>query len=539
MHIERISLKNIDQLIVDYKHHNEKTMKYFAYKPFATETDQERLRELKTRTFQREKLVDLLIEQNRAWDCTEEVITNIERLRQDDSVVVIGGQQAGLLTGPMYTVNKVISIIKLAHEKEQTLGIPVIPVFWIAGEDHDYDEINHTYILKNEPLKHTIDHLMANKKAVSSIKKDQNKLDSFIRGVFEELEDTSFTKPLFSKIDEMAQKAENYVDFFAYFIHYLFSKYGVVLIDSANENLRQFESDYFVQMIQNQESLSEKVFNTKNALAQDGYSINLDVARDDSHIFYTHNEERLLLSVNDDFWFDRDEIVSFTTDEMLEIAKNSPEKLSNNVVSRPIMQEFIFPTLAFVGGNGEISYWSTLKEAFEVFGLTMPPVLPRYSFTYIDSNLQKSLDRTNLTIEEVFNDDLLSRKMNWLRNQTAPSISLLFEQLIESIEKGHEPIQHLAADIQGDVAQLADKNLERIKDELSFLENRLERALAEKYSHMLKHYDYIEHTVLPFNVLQERIWSPIYWLNEHGVNFIHQLIDSELDIKNDHYIVSF
>lgn len=539
MHIEGIKLNNTSQLIIDYKNHSKNIMKYFKYQPFNPNTDQKRLQDLKSRTFQREKLANLLTEKNKAWNCTEEVIKNIDRLRGENSVVVIGGQQAGLLTGPMYTINKVISLIKLAREKQELLGVPVIPVFWIAGEDHDYEEINHTYILKDKPIKHMINHLMGNKKSVADIPKNAENLDVFIREVFTELEDTSFTKPLFSKIEKMADDSKNYVDFFAYFIHSLFSAYGVVLIDSADKDLRVLESNYFIQMINNQEKLSETVFNTKEKLMQEGYPIDLDVSREDSHLFYTHDSERLLLFVQNGRWFDRDETVSFSTEEILEIAKTTPEKFSNNVVSRPIMQEFLFPTLAFVGGNGEISYWSALKNAFEIFDLKMPPVLPRLSFTYVDSKLRKSLEKANVTIQDVFNNDLITKKFNWLRNQTAPSLPLLFNSLIETLEKGHKSIQHTAAEIRTDIYQLARKNLDRIKDELSFLEGKMAQALEEKYAHILKHYDYIEHVIIPFNSLQERIWSPIYWLNKHGSSFINQLILApDLNIRTDHYVVS-
>lgn len=142
-----------NKLISDYRLGKQEIMDFFDYIPSGDlET---RVKELRERTFQRESLQEVLHKLNKAWDAPNSTLHNINRFSNKDSVVVIAGQQAGLLTGPMYTINKVISILQLAKQQEEELNIPVIPVFWIAGEDHDFDEINHIFMQEKSRLKKT------------------------------------------------------------------------------------------------------------------------------------------------------------------------------------------------------------------------------------------------------------------------------------------------------------------------------------------------------------------------------------------------
>src|SRR5690625_4018058 len=144
MQIEAVKIHNKSRLICDYRANKKNIMSFFDYDPYSQ--FRERVEDVKQRHYDRGHLTDVLHEINSRWDAPRTTIDNIERLKEENSTVVIGGQQAGLLTGPMYTINKVISIIQFAKQKEKELGIPVIPVFWIAGEDHDFDEINHVFL---------------------------------------------------------------------------------------------------------------------------------------------------------------------------------------------------------------------------------------------------------------------------------------------------------------------------------------------------------------------------------------------------------
>lgn len=540
MRIRPIQLQTSNRFIADYRLEKESIMSYFSYQPFASL--EKRVLDLKNRTFERQALSDILHKMNAHWDAPEQTLRQIERLKDDDSVVVIGGQQAGLLTGPLYTVNKIISIITYAKEQEEKLNIPVIPVFWIAGEDHDYDEINHIYSLKDHKLyKHTSTQQLYLKRSIAHVDIDQEKTLRWLEVAFKDLVETEHTKHLYDIFVDCLQQSNTYVDFFARIIFQLFPNEGIVLINSADRALRQLESKWFVEMIEHQEQISNAVYDTVQSLQQNGYPIQLEVDRNDVHLFYhDDNNERILLKKEADYFKGKNDEVVLTKDELMTVAKESPERLSNNVVTRPMMQELLFPTLAFFGGDGEISYWVALKSAFSVLNeqLQLPPVMPRFSFTYVTKRIEKLLTSRNIEIEHVINDGIEEEKINWLRTQKQPPLDLLFKEVKQKVDDIHRPIREYAKEVSADLGQEAEKNLQYIYKNLSYLENKITKKLTEKYERSLSQFEEISYALKPNSLLQERVWNPLPFINQYGIDLFQRLIDEfDFSVEERHYIV--
>lgn len=540
MRIKPIQLQNSNQLINDYRAQKEQIKDFFHYHPF--EDFDKRVTDLKNRTFNRGKLTSILLEMNNGWDAPSSTLQQIDRLKDENSVVIIGGQQAGLLTGPMYTLNKIISIIKLAKEQENKLQIPVIPVFWIAGEDHDFDEINHIFSLKDQKIyKHTTKQAVMSKKSVSHLEIDKEKTFVWVERAFRDLKETTFSKTIFDQIVSCLEQSNSYVDFFARLIYQLFPDEGVVLIDSAHPLIRNFESSYFKQFIQKQKLLAKSIYDTVQTLQQKGYSIPLEVEEDDANLFYhDENNERILLKRLEEIWVGKNDEVDLTTEQMMEIAEYYPTRLSNNVVTRPIMQELLFPSLAFVGGDGEIAYWAALRNAFQLFDLNMPPVVPRLSFTFITSRIEKLLETRVIELEDVINDGIEDVKVNWLMSQQTPPVQQLFSEVKQSITEVHRPLRHLAQTISADFSDEAQKNLEYLHEHITYLEQKTWRKLSDKYERQLGQFDEINHALRPNQVLQERMWSPLPFVNENGFDFIKNVIQiPNLSLQNNHYVIFF
>src|SRR5699024_10971146 len=537
MHIETMILSNESELIKKYKKHDMNIMKYFDYMPYSTY--EKRLADLSERQFNRKDLVKVLQHLNRDWHAPTQTMENIERLKDENSVVVIGGQQAGLLTGPMYTIHKIISILQLAKQQEEKLNIPVIPVFWIAGEDHDYDEINHIYLSDDVRLKkHQLYQPIEGKPSISNIPKDNDQIKKWLDGVLGSLEETLFTKNLSKQLYLELEKSNNYVDFFSHIIFTLFDEEGSVLMDSAHPEIRQLEKSYFTKMIENQETIASTVYETKQELEQAGFPIMMDTELNSGHLFYEYQNERLLLERTEEgYWTDKADMLHLTTEELVQVVQETPERLSNNVVTRPLMQESLFPTLAFVGGNGEIAYWSTLKGAFHCLGMNMPPVIPRLSFTLSNTKVKKTLDKLNLNYEAVLSGETAHKKVNWLKAQTNPPIDLLVHEVQQAIDLNHEPLRALAHQIQADVGQLADANLLRIQREIEFLKQKMSTALESKYAQQIHAFNFVQNVLYPGNHLQERSWNIVEWINQHGSQFISDLCKETYSFEAQHYLI--
>ncbi|MFD1360241.1 bacillithiol biosynthesis cysteine-adding enzyme BshC [Lentibacillus salinarum] len=539
MRITPMTLTNQSALIDDYRRQSGRIMEHFAYDPYVGTTYHSRVQALQQKSIDRDHLADALVTMNKRWDAPEAVYRNIERLKEDHSVVVIGGQQAGLLTGPMYTINKIISIIQFARKQESELGIPVVPVFWIAGEDHDFAEINHIYLPEeNSMTKHKLPQQVTDKRAVSEIPIDKPAAMQWMNQLFEQLTETEHTKNIYRTIQDCLQQSATYVDFFARVIYQLFDDEDIVLVNSADPGLRAVERDHFIKLIEKQSEISSGVHTALQVLNQKGYAVSLETSPDEAHLFYHDGHDRILLSRDHEGnWIGKQHEVLLTNEEMLSIADNHPEKLSNNVVTRPLMQECLFPTLAFIGGPGEVGYWSALKPAFEAMDMDMPPVLPRLSLTFIDRHVEKTMQKYSINAEDAVNHGTESRKIQWLASRNDPPVQQVASAVRQAVNQVHKPLRDIARDTRSDIGELADKNLYYMNEQIAYLENRIIKTMEENNARQLDDFDLIHNAVHPQKGLQERVWSPLWWLNEHGTCFIKSIVNHSCRFDVDHHLV--
>src|SRR5690625_4928737 len=258
MRIRPIQLETSNRFIENYRLEKNDVMEYFSYRPF--ESLEKRVLDLRNRTFQRQALSEILNEMNTDWDAPEETLLQIDRLKDEGSVVVIGGQRAGLFTGPLCTIKKIILVVTFAKRQEKKLNIPVIPVFWIAGEDHDYDEINHIYTMRKGKLhKHAARQSLHLKQSISQVPIDKEKTAAWMEQALLDVIETEHTKEIYAVLENCLQQSHTYVDFFARMIYALFPDEGIVLIDSAHPSVRALESKWFIQMIEKQPAISKAV----------------------------------------------------------------------------------------------------------------------------------------------------------------------------------------------------------------------------------------------------------------------------------------
>ncbi|WP_174613153.1 bacillithiol biosynthesis cysteine-adding enzyme BshC [Virgibacillus ihumii] len=539
MQIDPVKLTKQNPLIDDYRQNRQRIMQHFDYNPYSEAALEKRLASLNERKFDRRRLSEALTSMNKKWGAPESAYRNIKRLEQEDSAVVIGGQQAGLLTGPIYTINKIISIIQFAKKQEVKLGKPIIPVFWIAGEDHDFDEINHIYLPENYSMKkHTIQHRITEKRSLSDIPIDKTHAEKWVHHIFEQLKETAFTNQLYESIYDCLQKSNTYVDFFARFIHHLFETEGIVLADSGDPEIRKLESDHFITLINKQPEISKGVYQSVQTLNQKNYPVSLEVDGQDGHLFLLKDHERILLTRHENGeWAGKQNELVLSEQELLDIAAENPAQLSNNVVTRPVMQEMLFPTLAFVGGPGEVSYWAALKPAFHAAEVEMPPVLPRLSFTFMEKRVEKALNSYGIQAEQVINNGAGDLKANWLAAQNNPPVKHLASEIKDAIAKVHAPLKEVASEVRTDLGELADRNLFYLQRDIDFMEGRIRKAMEEKYAKELSEFSLVEMALHPNNGLQERTWNPVSFLNKYGSGFIEQLTNEICSFDHDHFIV--
>jgi bacillithiol biosynthesis cysteine-adding enzyme BshC len=540
MEIECLSLPTANRLVADYLQATPEAMRFFSYAPYDQQAARQRLTWLKERRLaHRHELADGLAAYNQSIGNDSAALANIELLRDEDTYVVIAGQQAGVLTGPLYTIHKALSIIHTARKLQAQQGVTVVPVFWIAGEDHDLEEINHVFIphVSGNPGKLKLSLGVKGKRSASMVPLKQEVANRFVHDFFAAHPETEHTKGLRQLAEETLGLSTSVVDWFARLMVHFFGKYGLILVESSSSYLRKLQRPVFEMVIERNEQIHQLLLSTEEQLREAGYATQLDLDDNAAHLFIYENGERLLLERSQDQFRTKDGRHSYTKQELLEIVQTAPERLSANVVSRPLAQEYLFPTLAFIGGPGEIGYWAYYKAFFAEMGVELPLILPRISITLLEGNIERILQQLELSAEVVLSH-FAEWKAEWWARFQDPTLMRQFDQVRQAILDAYRPLTEQVAAFDPGLRDMAGKNTDRLLEQVAFLEEQVARSIESRHQVAIHRLTRMENALIPTGKLQERVWSVFTYLNSHGPDFIERLMQTNFSIDGTHKIVT-
>ncbi|WP_232698373.1 bacillithiol biosynthesis cysteine-adding enzyme BshC [Brevibacillus daliensis] len=522
-----VSLHAPRSFLTDYKKESVEALSFFTYSPFAKESYLERMQYVVSKNdWNRDELSDALYRYNRQVGNHQEALANIEELKKPDTLAVITGQQAGLLTGPLYTIYKAIDTIQLAREQSMLLGVKVVPVFWIAGEDHDFDEVNHFFqqTLTGEARKITIATDPGGKRSVSAIKTSQDEMLQIVEQFFTEELETDHSQELRQLLLGTARESDTLADWFALLLVKLFGKHGLILIESSDPAVRQMESRVFKEVIRKNKELSRILLSTQARLQACNYPNQLELYGNQAHFFLYEQEERLLMERARNGFQAKDGGRLYSEDELLQILETSPERFSANVVSRPLMQEHLIPTLAYVAGPGELLYWANFKDAFSLFGQQVPLVVPRTSYVLVEGNIDRLLQKHELRIDTLFHH-MDQWKNEWLNALDEPGFHEKFEQQKQEVQNSYQKLLQEVVTYDKGLLQLAEANRKRLLDDISFMQERVRKAIHLKHQVSIDQIVRIEQALLPDGKWQERVYTIFAYMNRYGLDLIDLLLE--------------
>ncbi|WP_223633473.1 bacillithiol biosynthesis cysteine-adding enzyme BshC [Planococcus sp. 4-30] len=539
MKVEEQYVEPVSKLMSDYVNGRPAIRSYFSYDPQMQSFD-ERLKKLQGHSVDRGKLAGIIrryMERNGLSEAAQQNLKDFEEGAQ----VVVTGQQAGLLTGPLYTVHKAISVVVLAKQASEQLNTRVVPVFWIAGEDHDLAEISHLYREINGRVdKLNIPHAEYGKHSASTAELNKPKIALFLEEYFRSLPETEHSREIHQLAFGLLEQSVSFTDFFAALLHYFFQDEGLLYIDAADKEFRKYEAPYFMELIERSGEIARTVTAAEQALIQDGYSAVIGAEENAANLFITVKGERLLLERENEEFIANNGAIRYTKQQLLDVAQQNPELLSNNVVTRPLMQEMVFPVLAFVGGPGEIAYWAALKDAFKLMGMELPVIMPRLSLTLVNRKTQSLLEQYKLDFTAVVNE----RRIPVMRNELMESIreqeaEALIEGLQEQVEEAYEKINQQFSSISKGLTPIVEKNLQLHIKQFTFLKNKLQDEVMLQNSIEFSHLSSIENELLPNGGFQERIYSPFIYMNQYGTELVKDLLALPLNYDKNHKIIYF
>ncbi|WP_256760228.1 bacillithiol biosynthesis cysteine-adding enzyme BshC [Cohnella sp. WQ 127256] len=447
----------------------------------------------------------------------EEAQKSLHKLEQSNCLVVVGGQQAGLFGGALLIFYKALSVIQTARDAEKRLGRPVVPLFWIAGEDHDYDEANHVNIQAAEGgiRRIRIERPEGPRLAVSRTPLTSQQWDLALQELAAQLPDTEFKPALLERLQSHVTDAPTLSLAFARLLADWFGNQGLVLLDADDPDLRELEAPMFRELTVRNDDLEAALKIGEDQVLSRGFKLQAEVTPGSANLFLHHEQGRLLLHKDKDNFVDRRGHVSMSHQQMLDLMAKSPDCLSTNALTRPLMQDYILPVLAAVLGPSELAYWGILSPAFKEFGMSMPLLIPRQSFVYLESNITKLLDKYSLTVEQVLTD-WESQRAEWLGKQDEWHLDEQFELVRKQFTELYEPVMNTVSSLKPGLATMAQRNLEKILEQMTFLESRSMDAISKQHEASLRQWDRIQLSLSPMAKPQERVYGTIHFLNRYG-----------------------
>ena len=483
----------------------------------------------------RASLVETLKRQNRLWGASAKTMENLDRLAGDHCRAVVTGQQVGLFTGPAYTIYKALTAVRLA-EAYRRRGVEAVPVFWMATEDHDLEEVGRTWILAADSTLKSVQFAQkseGNRLPVGPIAFDPSiagHLDQFLQS----LPDSEFKPVLAARLKRVYREGNTFGEAFAEVVSFLFSEYGLILLDPREPALKKMARPVFLQVAEAWEKLEELLGDRNRHLAGAGYSPQVSREAGTSFLFWElDGKRRGVVGTRGGFSLRGN---SEVLPDLRDLIERAPEQVSPNVLLRPVVQDFLLPTLACVAGPSEVAYYAQISPLYHALGRVMPPVVPRAGFTVIERRMQKLLAKYRLEFCDLFRGSqaLLKQIVEGTVNQELGARFDRLESAIDSrLGEMEEPLKSVDPTLVGALGTARKKiqyQLENLRSKFVSAESRRREILTRQVDSLLT-------TLYPSGGFQERQLSIFHFLSRYGPEFLEELYDA-IDLSDpDHKLI--
>jgi len=482
----------------------------------------------------RNLLCNALEETNKNFGAGKKTLENIDLLREADCVTIVTGQQAGLFSGAIYTIYKALSAVKLATCLRGR-GIRAVPVFWIAEEDHDFDEVKRTFALDREGKLAKFENTPQNyaeNLPVGLVNLDETIAET-VDEFFKSVSHTEFSDELKAILRGSYNSNETYSSSFAKFLTRIFAKYGLIILAPLSAELKKLSAPIFAEAVEKSDEIREKLLARNEELKAENYSAQVLVEEDFFPFFWIdENGKRRALKKNKNGRIQaKDTRREFDLSELLEIAAHSPETLSPNALMRPVVQDFLLPTACYFGGGAEIAYFAQNSVIYEVLQRPVTPILHRQSFTFVEPKHQRTLKSYELQFKDLFGgiEGVLPQIVEkFLNQQTAKTFAEAEEIINTQLHRLDQDLQQFDSTLADNLANRRRKILYHI----GALRTKFHYAQLRKDETIRRRIENAFIALLPHNALQERTLNVAVFLNGYGFNFIDWIYEAiDLDDK--------
>jgi bacillithiol synthase len=499
----------LSQLVSDYIYASPSLQNLYQYAPEFSSFG-EALQDADSVFLHRKQLSEILNHQYKQVEDAKHALANIELLTNPKTYTVATAHQLSLYTGPLYFVYKILSAISLSQKlKKAHPQYNFIPVYWMGSEDHDFEEINHFHLYGKK-----VEWLPEQGGAVGRYSTN-GMADVFAQA--KEILGSTEASELLEKWNSFFSEEKNYGEAFFHFVNHLFGRYGLLVINQDNRDLKKLFAPVF------KKDLTEGlVFNSiAPTLSFLNENYHVQATPREINVFYLQQNSRERIVVEDGVYKVNNTSLVFSQAEILHELQEHPEKFSPNVLMRPLYQQTVLPNIATIGGGGEVAYWLQLKDVFKAAEVFYPLVLLRDMAMILNKQQQQKMHDWNLNFSDIFKDkDELIREIVHQNSE----VELSLRQEKEKIEVVFASIMNKALTVDKNLDKSVEAEKQKVLNSFQNLEAKLTRAEKKNQEQTVLQIERFKEKLFPEGILQERYDNVLPYLIKCGPSFFDELL---------------
>lgn len=527
-------------LLADYLAGRPQALAYFAHPladggAFRAAADDKRAHQT---CADRTALTDALARQNAAFAASPAAREAIDVLRQPDTLAVVTGQQPGLLTGPAYTVYKAISAISLARRLTDELGVRCVPVFWMETDDTDRSEVDWACVVDASGSVARIA-LAVPRESEGRPVGDYplaERAEAVISGLDGALPDSDFKGEVLDWARGAAAGSGRLGAWFGRLMAALFADQGLVMLDVNDEEIKRLSAPIFEFAIDRPLAATESAMRAANSLAAQGYHAQVHKDAQAAAFFVMENGSRRRVA-HDGTAFEIDG-TRRTGDDLKRQLSEHPKDFDCNVLLRPLAQDYLLPTVAYVAGPHEVAYFAQLRDLYDAAGISMPVIVPRASASLVTPSVARLLQENELRLDDLRREPeaVLARLA---RARHGDNVGETFAAARAQMETVAEDLKHIAAGIDPSLADSVINTRARFLREIERLEDKAIKALRRRDEEFAARIGHAQAMLFPNGEMQERVINIASFLARRGMGLIAELLDVLAGTEGRHMVLSW
>ncbi|MGA3349100.1 MAG: bacillithiol biosynthesis cysteine-adding enzyme BshC [Candidatus Sulfotelmatobacter sp.] len=485
----------------------------------------------------RERVSAILERQNKSFGASEQTLSNLNRFRRGATAIVTG-QQVGLFGGPMFSIYKALSAVKLAEEA-LSAGIDAVPIFWLATYDHDLAEVNHVSLPGPDGLLCT---LSTSSHSIPGAPVSEVKLGDEILPVVEEAASLLGDSEATQILRQSYRPGETLGTAFARFFARLFAAWGVIILDASDPELHRVAAPIYRAAVEQASEIAEAVLARGRDLEAAGYHQQVKVTSSSVLLFTLQNGARTPIHRQVSEGSSEFVIAGETASEKLSEAElldriaTTPEKFSPNVLLRPVVQDYLLPTLAYAGGAAEAAYFAQAGAVYEKILGRVTPIVPRFSATLVDPKVQRWLRQYEVTVLDAMQGAESFRRK--LAARSLPTgLQSAFERANKSVEDSFSGLHEALAKLDPTLVDASQTGASKIRYQLDRLKERAMAAELRRSEVVGHHAAKLSQALYPEDALQERGIAGVYYVARHGTELLKVVYDAIRTDCLDHQVL--